>query len=175
MNLVQMIERAVKSINPNQAERIMKDFTVEGKIETAQRFEAKKEYDIVTMIVGDIKKIASEYDARYITPENAKVGDGVTMHLYSDAHAGTVIKVTKTQVVVQRDKATINPDFKPEMVAGGFAGHCTNQREQTYTYEQDSKGETVTFRWSEKKQRYCNNQRGYKLTKGRHEFYDYNF
>lgn len=73
-----------------------------------------------------------------------------------------------------RDKATLNPDFKPEFIPGGFAAHCTNQSEQSYTYEPDEKGEVTTFHWSDKFQRY--GQPGnLTLSKGRHEFYDYNF
>jgi hypothetical protein len=102
-----------------------------------------------------------------------EVGDGVTVCLYSDRHAGTVIKRTKCTITVQRDKATLNPDFKPEVVAGGFAGHCTNQDEQTYTYERDSKGSIETYRWSEKRGIFQNDS--IKVINGRREFYDYNF
>lgn len=46
--------------------------------------------------------------------------------------------------------------------------------EQTYTYEPDENGTEYTFRWSRKYQRY--GQPGnLSLSKGRHEFYDYNF
>lgn len=80
----------------------------------------------------------------------------------------------KNSVTVRRDKATLNPDFKPEWIPGGFAAHCTNQEEQSYTYEPDESGTVYTFRWSNKYQRY--GQPGnLSLSKGRHEFYDYNF
>lgn len=109
-----------------------------------------------------------------LTPANIKVGDGVTVNLWTDRYAATVIWVTKTSVTVQRDKATLNLDFKPEWIPGGFAGHCINQYEQTYSYERDPNGKTYDFRWSNKYGQY--GQPGnLTLSKGRHEFYDYNF
>lgn len=105
-----------------------------------------------------------------------EVGDGVTLHLFSDAHACTVIAKTKTTITIQRDKATLDPNFKPEWIAGGFAGHCTNQGEQTYTYERDPNGQIYRCRWSEKYGRYQTGCDGsMKITRGRREFYDYNF
>ncbi len=110
-------------------------------------------------------KIAERYEV--------KVGDGVTYHLYSDSHACTVIKRTAKTITIQEDKATLDPNFKPEWVAGGFAGHCTNQDEQTYTYEHNPDGRIITARWSDKRGAfvYCDKI----ITNGRHEFYDYNF
>lgn len=101
------------------------------------------------------------------------VGDGCTFHLYSDAHACTVIKRNPKSIVIQRDKAILDPSFKPEWIPGGFAAHCTNQCDQSYTYERDPHGEIVTARWSEKRGGfvYLNKL----VTCGRHEFYDYNF
>lgn len=109
-----------------------------------------------------------------LTPLDVKVGDGVTVNLWSDRHACTVTKVTKAFVVVQRDKATLDPEFKPEWILGGFAGHCVNQDEQSYTYERDENGQTYKLYWSNRYSRY--GQPGSpSLSKGRHEFYDYNF
>ena len=110
-------------------------------------------------------KVAERYEV--------KVGDGVTYHLYSDSQACTVIKRTAKTITIQEDKATLDPNFKPEFVVGGFAGHCTNQNEQTYTYESDPNGRTITARWSEKRGAfvYCDKI----ITNGRHQFYDYNF
>ena len=120
------------------------------------------------------KEKVALFRERFLTPASIQVGDGVTVNLWSDRYAATVIKVTKSSVTARRDKATLNPDFKPEWIPGGFAGHCTNQDEQTYSYEPDENGMEYTFRWSRKYQRY--GQPGnLTLSKGRHEFYDYNF
>jgi hypothetical protein len=174
-NLKTQVEQVVMEIDEENAMYIMEDGQFESKLGTAERFEAKGDTEMVGYMLEDLKKIAQEFSSKNLTPANVKVGDGVTMGLYSDAHAGTIVKVTKTSVTVQRDKATLDPNWKPDFVAGGFAGHCTNQNEQTYTYEQDPNGETVTFRWSKKYNQFRNTKRGQKLYKGRREFYDYNF
>lgn len=109
-----------------------------------------------------------------LCPANVNVGDGVTINLWSDRHAATIIKKTAYSVTVQQDTATLSPDFKPEWIAGGFAGHCVNQDEQTYTYERNPNGRVETFRWSKKYGRY-GTPGNPSLSKGRHEFYDYNF
>lgn len=102
-----------------------------------------------------------------------EVGDGVTVRLWSDSHAYTVIKRTPKTITIQQDKATLDPNFKPEWIPGGFAGHCTNQEEQTWTYEPNPNGEILKIRWSEK--HYAWRYLDKALIMGRHEFYDYNF
>lgn len=122
---------------------------------------------------GALKK-AKDLDERLLTPATAKVGDGATINLWSDSHACTIIKVTKSTVTVRRDKAIRDPEFKPEWIIGGFSAHCTNQNEQQWTYEPDPDGEVSTFHWSRKYGSF--GQPGnLRLSRGRHEFYDYNF
>lgn len=105
--------------------------------------------------------------------EEIKEGDGITINLWSDSHAYTVIKRTPSTITVQRDKAILDKNFKPEWIAGGFAGHCTNQDEQSYTYERNEKGEVLTLRYSKKYGRFMYLEKSISI--GRHEFYDYNF
>ncbi len=126
--------------------------------------------DVLRELEDDIR----QYGEYHLTPANAKVGDGATVYLYSDSHAGTIVKVTKCTVTVRRDKAILNPNFKPEIIPGGFCGHCTNQNEQSYTYEPDENGVLTTVYWSKKYNQY-GLPGNLQLGKGRHEFYDYNF
>jgi|LSQX01.1.fsa_nt_gb hypothetical protein len=106
-----------------------------------------------------------------------KVGDGITGHMYSDAHAFTVIRVSPSGKTfwAQRDKAKLKKNWKPEIAPGGFVGHCTNQDSQDYDYEPDPNGSIIQCRWSQKKQCFqcLNRYRG--ISGGRWEFYDYNF
>ena len=105
-----------------------------------------------------------------------EVGDGVTLHLWSDAYACTVIARTAKTLTIQRDKAILDPDFKPEWIPGGFSAHCTNQDEQEYTYERNPKGETYRCTWSEKYGRFQHGGDGsMSISRGRYEFHDYNF
>ena len=158
------------------AVHILNDRRVIDEIECMERFEAKGDTQMSEYVYNHALEKAEEFHTKRLSPVTVEVGDGVTIHLYSDAHAGTVIKKTKTTITVQQDKATIDPNFKPEFVAGGFAGHCTNQNEQTYTYERDLNGTVTTYRWSKKYNRYQGGGDGsVTVTKGRREFYDYNF
>lgn len=115
--------------------------------------------------------------------DNAKVGDGATWTVYSDAHAGTIIERNASTIKWQRDQATLlnragssEPDaltFTP----GGFCGHTSGV--QRYDYERDPNGEVRTFRkrkngnW--KLEGSGMRERGNNLRSGRHEYYDFNF
>ena len=109
--------------------------------------------------------------------DNSKVGDGLTVSLWSDAHAGTIIKRTAKTIWVQRDEATLIKE--PKFIVGGFAGICTNNRDLEYTYKADLGGmvnkitKRKNGRWKLK---------GYSLKTasgnvyvGRNEYYDYGF
>lgn len=105
-----------------------------------------------------------------------EVGDGATICLWSDREACTVVRRTAKTLVVQRDKAIRDPEFKPEWVPGGFSAICTNCEEQRWTYERDPNGATTRFHWSEKFGGWQAGSDGsIKLARGRHEYYDYNF
>ena len=105
-----------------------------------------------------------------------EVGDGVTMHLWSDAHACTIISRTDKTLTIQRDKAIRDPSFKPQWVPGGFSAICTNSEEQSWTYERDPAGEIIRCRWSEKNGCWQSGSDGsIRISRGRHEHYDYNF
>lgn len=106
--------------------------------------------------------------------ESYVVGDGATVNYWTDAHAYTIIGKTAKTLTLQRDKATLSPDFQPEWVSGGFAGHCVNQNEQTYDYERDTNGMVVKAYWSDRKCGYYVDKT-LRVSHGRHEFYDYNF
>jgi Zn ribbon nucleic-acid-binding protein len=107
-----------------------------------------------------------------LTRENAIVGNGATLRIHTDCHAYTIIKVTDSTVTLQRDIATRTT--KPEIIAGGFTGLCTNNDKIEYAYESDTNGETVKCHYSNKQERF--NCKGYaSVTAGRNEYYDYNF
>lgn len=94
---------------------------------------------------------------------NVKVGDGVTIHLYSDSHAATVIKRTAKSITVQQDKA-IRID------------HNGVSEDQTYTFERDEKGWVSTYRWSDVYGAFrSSGDQSIGITNGRYEYYDYSF
>lgn len=102
---------------------------------------------------------------------------GATICRYTDCHAYTVIKRTKTTITLQRDKATLlnNPTSGEEdalkVSPGGFMAHVEGT--QRYEYQRDEDGETVIARWNAKRNRYMVGS--YSVIAGRSEHYDYNF
>jgi hypothetical protein len=110
----------------------------------------------------------------YDVPNAFKVGDGATMHIGTDAEAYTILTVSASgkTFTMQKDRATLDPSFKPDVSLGGFVGHVNNNYDQTYDYVRDIYGVTRTVRL---------NKRGwiadghFPVSTGRHAFYDYNF
>lgn len=91
-----------------------------------------------------------------------KVGDGITLLLYSDSNAYTIIKRTEKTLTIQRDRA-IRTD------KNGMSD-C-----QSYRYEPNKNGAIKTIHWSNKHQRW-NAPQGYRgIWLGRHEYFDYTF
>ncbi len=75
--------------------------------------------------------------------------------------------VTLVKVAVQAD-----PDWKPEIIPGGFAGHCTNQSQQTWLFKGIRPTQTMTVRKTKRGWSY----KGVRFVEDRAvEFYDYNF
>lgn len=108
--------------------------------------------------------------------QELQVGDGVTLHLWSDAQAYTIIARTEKTLTIQRDKATYAPGYKPEYIPGGFSAICVNDADQEWVYERDPKGEIVKCHWSEKLKRWQAGHDGsLRIGRGRHENYDHNF
>lgn len=105
---------------------------------------------------------------------NVAPGDGVTVNYWTDSHACTVLKRTANTLTIQRDKAILSPDFRPDFVPGGFSGTVINQNEQSYTYEPDPDGQIMKAYWSDRKGGWYVDK-CLRLSFGRHEFYDYNF
>ena len=180
----------IYSIDRKNAEYILADYDIKQQFENINRWEQKDRIcmavldnednpderciRIIAMLRKELEDDIRAFDERHLTPANAKVGDGATVNLYTDRHAGTIVKVTKSKIAIRRDKAILSPDFKPEWIPGGFAAHCTNQSDQKYTYEPDENGQVTVIYWSKKYNRY--GQPGnLTASKGRHEFYDYNF
>lgn len=104
--------------------------------------------------------------------DNATVGDGATICLWSDRHAYTIVKRSPKSLTLRRCKCI--RDFTPEWISlGGFSAFCTNNEEQKWKYEEDENGRTIRVFWSEKYGMFRHGTSN--VIPGRHEFYDYNF
>ena len=101
-----------------------------------------------------------------------EVGDHAHICHWSDVSPVTVIKRTAKTITVRYDKATKDPNWKPEWIPGGFSAICTNNDDQKWIIEEDENGRTETFRlrkigWRNKAEE--------KLYPGWAKHYDYNF
>ena len=117
----------------------------------------------------------------YTVPADHKdfqVGDQAHITLYTDTNPYTVIERKGKRIKLQRANAKLDPTWKPEMIAGGFAGHCTNNRELQYDITRNEKGGLMKFglrqdgTWCQ-----CgdSSRNPTALGKGWRAFYDYNF
>ena len=102
------------------------------------------------------------------------VGDGATICHFSDRTARTVVRVSPSgkTAYLQPDIATLD-GWKPEILPGGFAGHCVNNHEQPYTYQPDPGA--PLHRASIRKDGRYRTTGGERVVPGRHHFHDYNF
>lgn len=96
------------------------------------------------------------------------------MHGWSDVYPFEIIRVVSPKTIeVRAMSAELDEEFKPEIIPGGFSGHCVNQNKQTYGYKSCPDGQVLRVRLG---------KRGWKSTMGKHvlseqprKFYDYNF
>ena len=95
---------------------------------------------------------------------------------YSDVHPYEVVRVVSDQTVEIRPMGHSENKAKMNWVAGGFAGHCTNNYSQEYDYYSLPDAEVIRVRWSKANKTW---QRGKYMKFGMSDspryFYDYNF
>jgi len=112
-----------------------------------------------------------------------QVGDRCNYKMHTDVRPCTVIEVTRggAHVIVRFDKAELAEGERPNIIPGGFAGHCTNQHSLKYDITEDPDGVTATFTLRKWRGRYVWTPKGgspdgvQRLRKGWRYFYDYNF
>lgn len=127
--------------------------------------EYKRELDKAhdkTCLWDEIQEIMRPFRVKLY--QGLEVGDGVTITLYSDSHACTVIKRTPKTLWAQRDKA-----FRTD--------HNGMSDCQEYAYESDPHGHIYKCYWSDKYGCfiYGGSKDGKAVSTGRHEYYDYSF
>ena len=106
-------------------------------------------------------------------------GEYMTQTMYSDTTPWKVIGRTATTVKLQEVLVERDPNWKPEIVPGGFAGHCTNQDEQTWLYaglgQQTTTVRLVKSRYYGSDKLWRSPQAGEFIANGARRKYDYNF
>jgi hypothetical protein len=125
----------------------------------------------------EAKKIKETRD-QIAKAQALKVGDGITKHLYTDAHAFTIVEIKADKrgniLIAKQDKATMTNRKDLEFIPGGFVGHYPNQRDQEWAYEPNPNGEIRKVRIKADGS-LVGVGHGDDWSIGRHEFYDLNF
>jgi hypothetical protein len=80
------------------------------------------------------------------------IGDGVTVSVWTDSSAYTIVKKTPTTITLRADKAELINRDELRFIPGGFVAHCENQADQRYSYEADPQGHEIKIslrRWAD--------------------------
>lgn len=97
------------------------------------------------------------------------------LHLHSDSYPYEIVRVISDKTIEIRSmKADRDPTWKPEIHAGGFAGHCSNQHSQRWIYSSDEGGEVIRAR-KRKDGNFYSKYGRHGLSETPFRFYDYNF
>lgn len=107
-------------------------------------------------------------------------GSRVGIRGWSDIAPGTVVDCSRSgrRVTVRLDRAELHPDWKPELIPGGFSAHCANQHEQKWLITEDPNGPTLDYSLRHDGQWWAVGQKqgsGSRLVEGWRKFYDFNF
>jgi hypothetical protein len=95
---------------------------------------------------------------------------------YSEIYPYEVVRhVSRTIVEVRRMNYLRDPKWKPEISPGGFAGHCSNQSEQTWLYESDPDAPVIRVRWAPAKRQWQYKGTRFVMSHSPRYFHDYNF
>jgi hypothetical protein len=134
-----------------------------------------------------IAERTAEMNASADAISNLNIGDGVSVSVWSDIDAYTIVKKTATTITLRSDNAELINRDDLNFVAGGFLAHCDNQSEQRYTYTPNPEGHEVKIslrRWDDEE---GNERRKWKRSgtktfeqggnayAGRRKFHDFNF
>ena len=134
--------------------------------------------------------MTAEIKALENAPQNEKnpydvfeVGDKVRIRHYTDVTPATVIEVKRggKHVTVQHDSYKLAKGEKPNIIPGGFSGHCTNQHALKYDITRNENGGKQTFTLRKLNGRYywtgkgCRPDGHQRLAQGWWAFRDYNF
>jgi len=95
---------------------------------------------------------------------------------YSDCHPFEITRIVSQQTLeIKAMDSELDPSWKPEFHAGGFAAHCSNQSDQRWTYSSREDAEPVRIRLRKNGRWYDKHGQRYSLGFAPFRFYDYNF
>ena len=124
---------------------------------------------------------SGEYNNKYDQQKKAAYGVEAIEYTHanhsgwSDVHPYEIVRVVSSKTIeIRVMDAELDENWKPEIVAGGFAGHCTNQGAQKWAYKSNPDYTVIRARLRKDGYFYSANGR-HVLSKTPYKFYDYNF
>lgn len=94
---------------------------------------------------------------------------------YTDWHPYEIVRIVSDKTIEIREMASkLDPDWKPDIIPGGFAGHCVNNNSQEWIYESKPDGLVTKARLHKDGRWYSSQGRHVIMDKPR-RFHDYNF
>lgn len=94
---------------------------------------------------------------------------------YSDVNPFEIVRIVSDKTIeIRAMDARRDPDWKPEIIPGGFAGHCINQDEQRWIITSLPDAKIARIRLGKKGWRDKYGCR-YDLSDKPRKYYDYNF
>ena len=107
---------------------------------------------------------------------NSEMNKFANQYGYSDVYPFEVVKVISDKTIEVREMdAERDESVKLEWVVGGFAGHCTNQRDQKWFITSNDSNPVVRIRLSKSGVWKDKHGRKFGLSDQPSRFYDYNF
>lgn len=95
---------------------------------------------------------------------------------YTDVDPFEIVRVVSDQTIeIRAMDAQRDPTWKPEIIPGGFAGHCVNNHQQRWLITSNPEGRVVRVRLSKKRGWRDANGNQYRLNAQAIKFHDYNF
>lgn len=95
---------------------------------------------------------------------------------YTDVEPFEIIRhISSKTIEIRAMNAVLSPDFKPNIVPGGFAGHCTNNNEQKWIITANEFAPIIRIRKHANGRWQDANVNRYNLDTKPIKFYDYNY
>lgn len=95
---------------------------------------------------------------------------------YSDVNPYEIVKVISDKTIEVREMdAKLAEGEKPQFIVGGFAGHCTNQRELKWDISSNPENRVIRIRIRKDGYFYAASGQRFMLADKPVKFYDYNF
>lgn len=97
------VDAIIEKVDSKNKEYILMDKSIKTHILSLPRHLESGKTELYDFFLNKLSESIESFDANFIVPSNAKVGDGVMIHGFDDDIPATVVKVTKLTVTAKQD------------------------------------------------------------------------